>query len=622
MYWNFVIHQIFPEFLQPLRDLRTQRVALFPLGFLFIGFWIFIGLVIIRSPRSVIIRSWHVHWRDVTLSSILSFSSLGFTYCRWWRRAWRRCWAMTPLSWKCPWSWWIRSWKRIWQARNLNRNPVLNEMWFLTIDPFIRISVFIAKLSERQHCWCVFEDFHSQEYVRFFDIHCCLFMRLHFSIGGYDYRRTARFRQSIHFSITLKSFLLIICIDAPESTSRHQFSESEKNVALSCSFIFNTFLANFHAASRAHRSCHSVSSWDRSSNFGALGLRWWGSPGQIYPSEGFWSRILVWGAIAFVNFTHWIGFCMSELFRKIDSGGFMSWKTQPNCRAFDDRRPIGPCFHSWQVSRLTSGLPGLSWHLSRLTTGCHTISCKSFSFNIVTALLSFFFEPFTRLFINLTICIRALFLQSASTLGLVEEASWEMPFFTEWIGASSFKVILAGPSRHSTTGTFSSGTSGSRRSSLILLHERIRRRIRLCHFCTLIDIVAETAIVSSRTMSVGFPLPTISKNSLYTLFCSLDSWPRRSSQNFRFWRQNSYFVYLARYFFLPSSSIRDNQVQLSSDESPGHTIPRRSWVSQTLVFLICTILPRHHQVGFLSLTIKFRPTLYRIPEYHHFEQHL
>ena len=75
-------------------------------------------------------------------------------------------------------------------------------MWFLTIDPFIRISVFIAKLSERQYCWRVIEDFHSQEYIQFFDIHCGLFMRLHFSIGGYDYRRTARFRQSIHFSIT------------------------------------------------------------------------------------------------------------------------------------------------------------------------------------------------------------------------------------------------------------------------------------------------------------------------------------------------------------------------------------------------------------------------------------
>ena len=40
-------------------------------------------------------------------------------------------------------------------------------------------------------------------------------------------------------------------------------------------------------------------------------------------------------------------------------------------------------------------------------------------------------------------------------------------------------------------------------------------------FSTLNDIVAETAIVSFYTLPVGFPLPTISKNSLYTLFCSL-----------------------------------------------------------------------------------------------------
>ena len=78
---------------------------------------------------------------------------------------------------------------------------------------------------------------------------------------------------------------------------------------------------------------------------------------------------------------------------------------------------------------------------------------------------------------------------------------------------------MQGPSRHSTTGTLSSETSGSRRISLILLHERIWRRIRLCHFCTFIYIVAETAIVSFRTLPVGFPLPAISKNSLSTLFC-------------------------------------------------------------------------------------------------------
>ena len=81
------------------------------------------------------------------------------------------------------------------------RIPFFNEMWFLTIDPFIRISVFIAKLSKRQYCWRVLEDFHSQEYIQLFDIHCSLLMRLHFPIGGYDCRRTARFRQSIHFSI-------------------------------------------------------------------------------------------------------------------------------------------------------------------------------------------------------------------------------------------------------------------------------------------------------------------------------------------------------------------------------------------------------------------------------------
>ena len=74
-------------------------------------------------------------------------------------------------------------------------------MWILTVDPFNRISVFIAKLSERRYCWRVFEDLHSQEYTHFLDIHCSLFMRLHFSIGGYDYRRTTRFRQRIHLSI-------------------------------------------------------------------------------------------------------------------------------------------------------------------------------------------------------------------------------------------------------------------------------------------------------------------------------------------------------------------------------------------------------------------------------------
>ena len=154
----------------------------------------------------------------------------------------------------------------------------------------------------------------------------------------------------VAISALLRSFLLIMCIDAPESTTnsrssgvrfdagRHLFSEGEKNAALFFSFFLRTLLASLNAASRAPCSCYSVSSWDRSSNFEALGLRWWGSPGQIIPSEGFWSRMLAWCTVAFVIFTHRIGFRLSELFRKLDEdfGGSISWNTQPNCRVFDE----------------------------------------------------------------------------------------------------------------------------------------------------------------------------------------------------------------------------------------------------------------------------------------------
>ena len=134
MYWNFIIHQIFSEFLQPLQDRRTQRVAPFDRGFLLICFWHFSGLVNIRSPRSLINRSWHRYGRDVTLSLILSFSSQNFTNCRWRRRAGRRWWAMTLLSWKFPWIWW-RSWRWTWQVWNHNRNQVFRVAGILT--PFL-----------------------------------------------------------------------------------------------------------------------------------------------------------------------------------------------------------------------------------------------------------------------------------------------------------------------------------------------------------------------------------------------------------------------------------------------------------------------------------------------------
>ena len=179
-------------------------------SFVFWGFLVSLGVLVIGFTANngfhrSIINIWTWHWRGINFPLILSFSSLALTWCccNWWRRrAWGRCRMMPLVSWRCHWSWqaWSHDRNEVLRVA-LYPNPVFNEMWFLTVDPSIRISVFIAKLSKRQCCWRVFEDFHSQECVQFFDIHCSLFMRLHFSIGSYDYRRTTRFRQGIHFII-------------------------------------------------------------------------------------------------------------------------------------------------------------------------------------------------------------------------------------------------------------------------------------------------------------------------------------------------------------------------------------------------------------------------------------
>ena len=72
--------------------------------------------------------------------------------------------------------------------------------------------------------------------------------------------------------------------------------------------------------------------------------------------------------------------------------------------------------------------------------------------------------------------------------------------------ARSFEVILARQSSHFPTWASAFRTSGSRCIFHTLLRRRSGRRIWLCRFCTLIRIVSETAIVSFRTLLVGFPI--------------------------------------------------------------------------------------------------------------------
>ena len=189
-----------PPGFQSLHDLRRQTTGrLVPSWVPFlIVFRFFFGLVNIRSSRSLINRSWHSYWRDVTLSSILSFPSMSLTYFRWWRRTGRRCCAMTLLSWKGPRSWWVRSIRRI----AGNPNPVFE--WDVVFDHWSihRENPFSSQSFPSNNTAGVFSKTFIVKNFQFFEIHCCLFMHLHFSIGGYDYRRIARFRQSIHFSIT------------------------------------------------------------------------------------------------------------------------------------------------------------------------------------------------------------------------------------------------------------------------------------------------------------------------------------------------------------------------------------------------------------------------------------
>ena len=313
--------------------------------------------------------------------SIRSFSILNFTYCKRRRRAGRRCWAMAHLSWKCPRSWWVRSRRRIWQAWNHNRersfsvlhcitNPVLNEMWFLTVDPIHKNIRFHCKAFRATILLACFRGLSIYPILLTYTVasSCVCTSPLTFM----TMRRTPRFRQSIHFSITQVLFLLIICIDARESTTKFSFLKFkswcrqapifrrwEECCSLMLLYILTHTFGQLSTLLRGHLALATLSpSWDRSWNFGALGaalmrFTW----ANITERKDFGLEFWVWRAIAFMNFTRWIGFCMSELLRKIDFGGFMSWKTQPECRALDDRRPVGFRFNSWWVSRFISGRP-------------------------------------------------------------------------------------------------------------------------------------------------------------------------------------------------------------------------------------------------------------------------
>ena len=97
------------------------------------------------------------------------------------------------------------------------------------------------------------------------------------------------------------------------------------------------FLANLHASPRAHRSCLSTSSWRSVLKFHCAGtaLMWKFDLYFTERSSFVFLDVCVTLRSAFVNRTRLIGLKTFRPFRKIDeeSGGSVSWNTQPNCRA-------------------------------------------------------------------------------------------------------------------------------------------------------------------------------------------------------------------------------------------------------------------------------------------------
>ena len=90
--------------------------------------------------------------------------------------------------------------------------PVLGHTWLATAGPLMSVTVLFAKLAKGQCGRNVFEQLHSDENMKIMHINFRFFIRLdcHHCYGGSDLLRASN-------SPELKSFLLNICMEAPES---------------------------------------------------------------------------------------------------------------------------------------------------------------------------------------------------------------------------------------------------------------------------------------------------------------------------------------------------------------------------------------------------------------------
>ena len=188
-------------------------------GFCWLGF--------IWLPWSIINQLRHWHWRDVTVKCIFPFSNLNFTYWRWSRWGWRRWWRMTLLFRTCLWSRW-RSRRWTWQAWNHERNEVFRIANYP--NPFLMRCGFWPLIHSWEYpfssqsfpsdntagvflrTFIVKNISNSLTYTVVWSSVCTSPLAVMTVAGLHDFVK-------VSISALLKSFLLIMCIEAPESTT-------------------------------------------------------------------------------------------------------------------------------------------------------------------------------------------------------------------------------------------------------------------------------------------------------------------------------------------------------------------------------------------------------------------
>ena len=131
------------------------------------------------------------------------------------------------------------------------------------------------------------------------------------------------------------------------------------------------------------------------------------------------------------------------------------------------------------------------------------------------------FGPFAGLFVNLAMCIRALFPTSASTLGLVNKHSGGCHFSQYGVVQVHLRYSMHGHRDFLPLVLFPLGLRVLDAFLSFCRMKELGERFGCVNFARLFISWRKLQLSPFEHCPLAFPLPTISKNSLYTLFCSL-----------------------------------------------------------------------------------------------------